>query len=141
MNPKFTIMIFNFMPFRLNDDLSDFKDDIQYIYSANGVDLYRTKNGLIKDVVEIPVTVINLYFFEGTLITAYIKLAEPIDHLQKVREILENAIAEKAKILEMDSGLIYYWKCNNQFLGLLIQKNRNILLLYHSLIKFNVFLK
>lgn len=132
-------MNFEFLPYQLNADLCDFKGNVEYISSDNGVDLYRAKDGFIKALLGFPVIMVNLYFFEGNLITAYIQLEEKVEHLHKVKEVLVKTTLEKAKILETDSGFVYYWHSNNQFLGLLIQQDKNILLLYHSLNKFNVF--
>lgn len=134
-------MNFDFIPYQLNADISDFKGNVEYISSDNGIDLYRAKDGFIKALLGFPVTVVNLYFFEGSLITAYIQLAETIEQLHKVREVLEKASVGKAKFLETDSGLIYYWQSNSQFLGLLNQQDKNILLFYHSLNKYNVFIQ
>lgn len=134
-------MNFDFLPYQLNADISDFKNNIQYISSDNGVNLYRAKDGFIKALLGFPVIVVNLYFFEGSLITAYIQLGETIERIHEVREVLEQATVGKAKLLETDSGFVYYWQYNSQFLGLLIQQDKNILLLYHSLRKFNVFIQ
>lgn len=132
-------MNFDFLPYQLNADISDFKDNLEYISSDNGVDLYRAKDGFIKALLGFPVTMANLYFFEGSLITSYIQLAETIEQQHKVREVLGKASAGKTKTLESASGIVYYWQTNSQFLGLLIQQDKNILLIYHSLRKFNVF--
>lgn len=134
-------MNFDFIPYQLNADISYFKDNVEYISSDNGVDLYRAKDGFIEALLGFPVIMVNLYFFEGSLITAYIQLAETSEHLHKVKEVLEIATVGKAKSLESDSGIVYYWHSNSQFLGLLIQQDKNILLLYHSLSKFNVFIQ
>ena len=134
-------MNFNFIPFTLNAYLSHFQGQIQYISSDNGVDLYRAKDGFIKSLLGFPITMANLYFFEGSLITVYIQLGEVTEQLENVKTALEKTILEKAKILETDSGIIYYWQSKSQFLGLLIKQNNNILLLYHSLNKFNVFIQ
>lgn len=134
-------MNFDFLPYQLNADISDFKDNVEYISSDNGVDLYRANDGFIKPLLGFPITMANLYFFEGSLITAYIQLRETNEHFQKLIEELEKTTFEKPKLLETDSGLVYFWQSNSQFLGLLIQQGKNVLLLYHSLNKFNVFIQ
>lgn len=134
-------MNFDFIPYQLNADISDFKGNVEYISSDNGVDLYRAKDGFAKQILDFPVSMANLYFFEGSLITAYIQIGETNEHLQKLIEELEKTTFEKAKLLATDSEFVYYWQNDRQFLGLLIQQGKNILLLYHSLNKFNVFIQ
>lgn len=134
-------MNFDFIPYQLNADIRDFKDNVEYISSDNGVDLYRAKYGFIKALLGFPVTTVNLYFFEGSLITAYIQIGETKEHLQKLIKELEKTTFEKAKLLETDSGFVYYWQNDRQFLGLFIQQGKNVLLLYHSLNKFSVFIQ
>lgn len=86
-------------------------------------------------------TAANLYFFEGNLITAYIQLGEVPENINKVRLALVKAIEGHYNSLNDESGIVYYWQDESQFLGLLIQEGKNILLLYHSLNKFNVFIQ
>lgn len=132
-------MNFDFIPYQLNADISDFKGNVEFISSYNGVDLYRAKDGFIKALLGFSVKLANLYFFEGSLITAYIQLGEASGQLHNVKTGLEETISVRAKIVETDSGFIYYWQRKSQFLGLLIQQAKNTILLYHSITKFCVF--
>ncbi len=132
-------MDFDFMPYRLNADISDFKDNIKYISSDNGVDLYKARKGLIKPIIDFQVVDTNLYFFEGSLITVYIQLSEKADNIIKVKEALDKALFKNSKIIEIDSGLLYYWQSNSYFLGLLIKKQGKFVTLYQSINKFNIF--
>lgn len=132
-------MNFNFMPYKLNADISDFKGKIEYISSDNGVDLYNAREGLEMPLLGFQVKQVNLYFYEANLITVYIQLAENSDIIQKVKGILDEALAETGKVMEADSGLLYYWQDKNQLLGLMIKDEGKFLLLYNSLNKFNVF--
>jgi hypothetical protein len=132
-------MNFEFIQYKLNADISYFKDNIQYISSDNGVDLYRAKEGFIRLLLGLPVSVTNLYFFEGSLITVYIQLGQVAEDLNNVKELLVEAIEVPYKHLNDESGIVYYWQDESQFLGLLIQQGKSVLLLYHSLNKFNVF--
>lgn len=134
-------MNFDFLPYQLHADISDFKDIMEYISSDNGVDLYMARDGFIKPLLDFPVTMANLYFFEGSLITAYVQFGETNEKLNKIIVALEKTTLEKARFLETDSGHVYYWQSSSQFLGLLIQQGKNILLLYHCLNKFNVFIQ
>lgn len=132
-------MNFDFIPYKLNSDIGDFKNNIQYISSDNGVDLYTAKEGFIELLLGFPVSVTNLYFFEGGLITVYIHLGQVVEDLNKVKETLIKAIEVDYTHLNNESGSVYYWQDESQFLGLLIQQGKSVLLLYHSLNKFNVF--
>ena len=131
-------MNFNFIPYKLNADISYFENNLQYISSDNSVDFYRAKGRFMKQLLGFPVSVANLYFFEGNLITVYIQLGGETENLNKVREALLKAIEVQFKSLKDESATIYYWQNDSQFLGLL-QQDKKLLILYHSLNKFNVF--
>jgi|GEM_PF-2383073 len=134
-------MNFDFIPYRLNADIGYFKGNIQYISSDNGVDLYRAKDGFMKLLLGFTVTVANLYFFEGSLITVYIRLTEHGQSINEVKRAMEGAILMDAKTLFTDTGLMYYWQDNKQLLGLISQGTEGDILMYHSLNKFNVFIQ
>src|SRR5258705_13403150 len=112
-------MNFNFIPYRLNADLSHFKEDVEYICSDNGVDLYKVKKVLIKPILGISVSDVNLYFFEGSLITVYIHLAENPEYLSQVKEVLENCLKSQGKSFKTESGMIAGWNTNTEFLSLI----------------------
>ena len=132
-------MNFNFIPFTLNADLSHFQAQIQYISSENGVDLYKARQGLKKPILGILVSEVNLYFFEGSLITVYIHLKEKQFNISQIKYILEKVFNTKAMILSNDSGIVYYWKDESFYLGLLPMKDRNYLVLYYTLNNYCVF--
>ena len=48
--PQKKIMNFTFIPFKLNMDIADFEDDIQYLTTDNGIDLYKAKEELKKPI-------------------------------------------------------------------------------------------
>jgi len=94
---------FDFIPYELNVDISDFKNNIQYISSDNGVDLYKAKEGFIKHLLNFQVMMINLYFFEGSLITAYIHLGENPENIIQVGKALEHTIKRPGRALKLDN--------------------------------------
>ncbi len=69
----------------------------------------------------------------------HIRFHEDAGNLIKVRDSLEKVILRQAELMETDSGLVHYWQINDQFLGLLMQDNENIIIMYNSLNKYNVF--
>jgi hypothetical protein len=134
-------MNLNFIPYKLNADISDFNGNMEYISSDNGIDYYRTKESFMSQLLGFSVSVVNLYFFEGTLISVYIQIGEMPDKLHKLKVELEKALEKDAKYLKTITEVIHYWQGQDHFIGLLIQKEKNILLIYHTLNKFNVFIQ
>jgi hypothetical protein len=131
-------MNFDFLPYQLNADISDFKENVEYISSDNGVDLYRTKDGFIKALLGFPVTMANLYFFEGSLITVYIHLGENPEHFKQVNKTLELSITRPGKPLKLDSGTGYIWKGERATLAIIQDIRKERLYLYNSLKRFDV---
>lgn len=132
-------MPFSFIPFKLNADIQLYQNKIQYISSDNGVDFYKAKEGFINHLLGFPVFKVSLYFFEGSLITVYLRFHEDAGNLIKVRNSLEKVILKQAEVMETDSGFVHYWQINDQFLGLLMQDNKNIIIMYNSLNEYNIF--
>ena len=131
-------MNFDFISYQLNADISDFKNNIQYIGSDNGVSLYKAKEGFIKFLLSFSVSVTNLYFFEGNLITVYLRLTEQVNNMENVARALSKAVLMNASKRVTDTGLMYFWQDSSQFLGLMQDRDGNILL-YHSLNKYNIY--
>lgn len=131
-------MNFDFLPYQLNADISDFKGNIQYISSDNGVDLYKAKDGFTKQILGFPVSMANLYFFEGSLITVYIHLGENPEHIEQVSKTLELSITRQGKPLKLDSGTGYIWKGERATLAIIQDKRKERLYLYNSLKRFDV---
>lgn len=131
-------MNFNFLPYQLNADISDFKGNVEYISSDNGVDLYKAKDGFIKALLGFPVIMVNLYFFEGSLITAYIHLEDNPENIELASTTLEKSITKPGKSLKLDFGNGYYWKAENSTLALLQDMVKRKLYLYFSLNDFSV---
>src|SRR5690242_2010338 len=94
---------FDFMPYQLNADISDFKNSIQYISSDNGVSLYKAKEGFIWFLLSFPVSVANLYFFEGNLITVYLRLTEQVNSMEEVARASSGIILMDAKSMITDT--------------------------------------
>ena len=132
-------MDFNFIPYKLNTDISYFKDNIQYISSDNGVDLYIERNMRNPSILGLRVTIINLYFLEGSLITVYIHLGENPENIEEVKEILETEIKTQGRAIKTNSVMVYGWTEQNEFLGLLKDTRGKKLYLYYTLKKYNVF--
>ena len=132
-------MNFDFIPFKLNADLSQFKSQIHYISSDNGVELYKAGEELKNHFLGISITEVNLYFFEGSLITVYIQLGEDPDNIEAVKKTLEYAIKKDGKALKLSFGSGYGWNSQNKFLALMRTESINKLMLYFSLSEFAVF--
>lgn len=132
-------MNFDFLPYQLNADIGDFKSSIQYISSDNGVSLYKAKEDFIKFLLGFPVSVANLYFFEGNLITVYIHLDENPENIEQVCKTLEQSITRPGKALKLHSGSGYIWKAESATLAIIQDMRKGRLYLYYSLKKFDVF--
>lgn len=132
-------MDFDFIPFKLNTDLSYYKKLIKYIGSDNGVELYKAGKALKEPVLSIPVSTVNLYFFEGSLITVYIHLEKNPESFELVRKSFEQSITRSGKALKLDFGNGYSWESATATLGLIRDMGKDKLYLYYSLKKFAVF--
>lgn len=130
-------MKFDFISYRLNADLADFKNAIQYLATDNGIDLYKVKSK--TTIFDMPVSDINLYFFEGNLITVYIHLATEAENLYQVRQLLESRIKEAGEAFKIDSGEVIGWESASEFLGLVNDKTGKRLYLYHTLKRFSIY--
>jgi hypothetical protein len=62
-------------------------------------------------------------------------------NIDEVKKALDDAILINAKSKVTDTGLMYYWQDDRQFLGLIRQGKVDNILIYHSLNKFNVYYK
>lgn len=131
-------MNFDFIPYQLNADIRDFKDNVEYISSDNGVDLYRAKDGFAKRILGFPVSMANLYFFEGSLITVYIHLGENTEHIEQVNKTVELSITRPGKPLKLDSATGYIWKGERATLAIIQDIGKERLYLYYSLKRFDV---
>lgn len=130
-------MKFKFIPYHLNADIAELKQMIQYLVTENGIDLYKSK--LNTDIFGILVSDINLYFFEGSLITVYIHLASKSENFMHVRQILESRIKEEGRAFKSDSADVIGWENTNEFLGLVYDKTGKRLYLYYTLKEFSIY--
>lgn len=131
-------MNFDFILCKLNAEISDFKGNVEYISSDNGVELYRAKEGFISHHLSFPVIRINLYFFEGNLITAYIHLGENPDSIEQFSKVLEHAIKSQGRALKLSYRKGYVWKAESSILALIQDMRKGKLYLYYSVKKFAV---
>ena len=130
-------MKFNFIPYRLNIDRAELKDEIKYLATDNGIDLYKAKPK--TTILGIVVTGFNLYFFEGNLITVYIHLAAKAEDYSQVRLILESRIKEEGKAFKVDSVEVIGWEKETEFLGLVYDKTDKRLYLYYTMNEFSIY--
>jgi hypothetical protein len=132
-------MNFDFIPYKLNIDINNFKGQIQYISSDNGVDLYRAEKAFKMPLKGITLSNINLYFLDGNLITVYIHIVENTEDLREVIKTLESLIEISVKALRVDSGMVHFWCNEYEFLGVIEDRRYKRLKLYYTLMLFNVF--
>ncbi len=126
--------------FRLNADLSDFNKEIFYVSTDNGVDLYVTTYTNRIDIAGLKVININLYFYDGSLITLYFLLDECKGRFDQVRKILEMKIQRKGKKIQREHTAAYKWDNSREVLVILIDKDDdNKIKLYHSLLEYSVY--
>ena len=130
-------MKFNFIPYRLNADRAELKDEIKYLATDNGIDLYKAK--LKTAILGILVTGVNFYFFEDSLISVYIHLASKSEEFSQVRQILEGRNKEEGKAFKIDSGDVIGWESTKEFLGLVNDKTGKRLNLYYTLKQFSIY--
>lgn len=132
-------MNFDFIPYQLNADISDFKDNVEYISSDNGVDLYRSKDGLIKHILGFPVTMANLYFFEGSLITVYCHLENIDDGFERLKGKIESLLNKTGFPFSYEDNLGFSWKSEYRVLAIVMVRNCNKMYLYYSILRYSVF--
>ncbi len=132
-------MKFDFIPFRFNANIADFKDEILYIATDNGVDLYKSKDEVRVLIPGILFSVANLYFFEVCLITVYIHLTSKSGDFGAVSHILANTIKEAGKVIKSENLEITSWSNNSEYLGLVKAINSDKLYLYYTLHKYNIY--
>ncbi|MEQ1796581.1 MAG: hypothetical protein ABL872_01445 [Lacibacter sp.] len=131
-------MNFNFIPFKLNAELNQYKQQIKYISADNGVELYKVRDGLKIEILGILVSDVNLYFFEASLITVYIHLNERPDNIERIREIFEKEIGSKGRTDKTDSNIVCNWVSENDFLGLKVNEKSQNSYIYLTTHKFNI---
>ena len=131
-------MKFDFIPFSLNADIGHFKGQIQYISSDNGVELYKARKVLKNYILGIPVSNINLYFYEGNLITLYIHLVENPPSLEQVRKTFETSIGRQGEALKTGISNGYSWNGQNEILALINSQENRKVCLYYTLLRFSI---
>lgn len=132
-------MNFDFIPFQLNSDIASFKGQIDFISSNNGVELYKVRMSCIEPILGFKVSKVNLYFFEGNLVTVYIRLLGNIESIQKIIAVLNTTILKTGKTIETTSDRVHYWQGRSQFLGLLNKEGMKYFLIYHTLNEYNIY--
>lgn len=132
-------MNFDFIPYQLNADISDFKTNVEYISSDNGVDLYRAKDGFIKALLGFPVSSANLYFFEGNLITVYCHLENINDGFERLKGKIESLLNKTGVPFSDEDNLGFSWKSEYRVLAIVMVRNSNKMYLYYSILKYSVF--
>lgn len=131
-------MNFDFIPYQLNADISDFKGNIQYISSDNGVDLYRAKDGFMKPLLGFPVTMANLYFFEGSLITVYYHLENTEGSFEKLKEKIEGILNMTGIPFSDNDNSGFFWKSEFLVLAIVMGKDSHKMYLYYSVLRYSV---
>lgn len=133
-------MNFDFIRFRLNESIDYFKDQITYVSTDNGIDLYSVDpSGTQILFLGLSIAKINLYFYEHRLITLYIHLAPDPGGLTRVLKALEEEVGQLAKALEISTGKVYRWDKGWEIFGLVTDKAGSRLYLYLTLKEYNVF--
>ena len=133
-------MNFDFIPFRLNRGIHYFKDQITYISTDNGIDLYDadpTDTHILF--LGLSIRKINLYFYEQRLITLYIHLVPEPGGQTRVLKALEDEVGQAPKLLEIPTGRVYRWVKGQEVLGLMTDKTGIRMYLYFTLKEYNVF--
>jgi hypothetical protein len=132
-------MNFDFIPYQLNADISDFKGNIQYISSDNGIDLYRAKDGFVKSILDFPVTIVNLYFFEGSLITVYCHLENIEGRFERLKGKIECLLDKTGFPFSDDENSGFIWKSEYLVLSIVMGRDSNKMYLYYSMLRYSVF--
>ena len=126
-------MNFEFIPFRLNADLADYKELIDYISSENGIDIYKARDKLPFPIPGLTVRNTNLYFNDGSLITVYIYLVQRHNNIQLDLLDIENFIQKKGYHFNIKQKQIYGWANEGEFLALIFDEEKKSLYMYYSL--------
>ncbi len=132
-------MNFDFLPYQLNADISDFKDNVEYISSDNGVDLYRAKDGFINQILGFRVTMANLYFFEGSLITVYCHLENSEGSFERLKGKIEGILNKAATPFSDNDNSGFSWDSEYLVLAIVMVRDSDKMYLYYSMLKYSVF--
>ncbi len=131
-------MNLEFIPFKLNADLADYKDSIEYISSDNGIDIYKARDKVPLLITGITVRNANLYFNDGSLITLYLYLVQTSNNLHHVLSDIENFIQKKGYHFQYtEQKQVYGWANEGVFLALILFEETHTLCLYYSLEEFS----
>lgn len=131
-------MDFGFLPFQLNADLSDFSDNIEYLSSDNGVDLYKINIGNKETILGFPSNLINLYFFEGSLVTVYYHLEETQSSFERLKKSLEGILIKPGTPFMMEDAYGVFWTSQVYVLAVVVARISNKFYLYSSLKQYSV---
>jgi len=126
-------MNFEFIPFRLNADLRDYKDLLDYISTENGIDIYKARDELPTQIPGVTVSKANLYFYQCSLVTVYIYLVHHSNGLLPVLAKIENLIQKNGYKFDVQSKQVYGWANEGEFLALILVEETNSMCLYYSL--------
>lgn len=132
-------MNFDFLPYQLNADISDFKTNVGYIGSDNGVDLYRAKDEFITPLLGFPVTMANLYFFQGSLITVYCHLVNTEGILERLKREIEVLLNMTGSPFSDNDNSGFLWKSEFLVLAIVMGKDSHKMYLYYSMLMYSVF--
>ena len=132
-------MNFDFIPFQLNSDLVSFQGQIEYVSSEHGVELYKVRKAFIKPLLGFNIISVNLYFFEGNLVTVYLHLAAQSWNMNLIKGSIESTLGIKGESV-LDSKIKGYKWCDASNILVLVQGSKELkLYLYFSSIHFSVF--
>ncbi len=132
-------MNFEFLPYKLYADISDFKDNMEYISSDNGIDLYRARDGFTKALMGFQVKTVNLYFFEGTLITVYCHLDNTEVILERLKRKIEVLLNMTGSPFSDNDNSGFLWKSEFLVLAIVMGKDSHKMYLYYSMLRYSVF--
>jgi len=131
-------MKLNFIPFTLNENISEFKGQIQFVETDNGVDLYGAINPLNEFLKGIPVLSINLYFYQDRLITVYLNIDDSLKNQEKVIRIVEQALGRAKIFLNSQFQIKQGWEDDNKVLYIIRDQTLKKMYLYYSLREYSV---
>ena len=131
-------MKLNFIPFTLNENISEFKGQIQFVETDNGVDLYGAINPLNEFLKGIPGLSINLYFYQDRLITVYLNIDDSLKNQEKVIRIVEQALGRAKIFLNSQFQIKQGWEDDNKVLYIIRDETLKKIYLYYSLREYSV---
>ncbi|MGN6400967.1 MAG: hypothetical protein ACTHMD_10965 [Flavisolibacter sp.] len=132
-------MSFTILPYLLDTCLEQMKEKLTFHSVLDGVHYYDIKPEHRLSILELSTSSISLYFFENRLISVYYRMEKSIRECNQVVALFKKQFHQKPFYQKLEGEVIYGWKDENEFVGILNSKHPSGITVYHTLDQYNVF--